>query len=252
MLLNARGDDAGEGAAKRQVAQAPVNSTLVARATGGGIELEAVGALVPDSGKGDGKQAARLDARAVAKVDLADGDARFVLKGPAQFIVKRYGKVLSSFDLDTIADRAPVISLTEDPKPNVRGSLTLSYKIEDDYGVIGAEANFERPTLNGKALKGRSLVEPPKMALGLPQGAGGLGEGQTTMDLSEHAWAGARVLMTLSAKDEGGNEGKSAPAELTLPQRGFTKPVARVLVEQRRNLIPVSYTHLTLPTNREV
>ena len=43
--------------------------------------------------------------------------------------------------------------------------------------------------------------------------------------------------MSLVARDEGGNEGLSDPYELTLPQRTFVKPLARAIVEQRRNLI---------------
>jgi uncharacterized protein (TIGR02302 family) len=38
------------------------------------------------------------------------------------------------------------------------------------------------------------------------------------------------------ARDEGGNEGRSEPFTLRLPERVFTKPLARALVEQRRNL----------------
>jgi uncharacterized protein (TIGR02302 family) len=43
-------------------------------------------------------------------------------------------------------------------------------------------------------------------------------------------------MMTLTARDEAGNEGRSEPFELRLPERIFTKPVARALVEQRRIL----------------
>ena len=42
--------------------------------------------------------------------------------------------------------------------------------------------------------------------------------------------------MTLVARDEGGNEGAAEPVEMRLPERPFTKPVARALIEQRRNL----------------
>ena len=42
--------------------------------------------------------------------------------------------------------------------------------------------------------------------------------------------------MTLTARDEAGNEGRSQPQELTLPQRIFVKPLARALIEQRRIL----------------
>ena len=43
--------------------------------------------------------------------------------------------------------------------------------------------------------------------------------------------------MVLSARDEGGNVGTSAPTEFHLPQRPFTNPLAKALVEQRRNLV---------------
>ena len=55
-------------------------------------------------------------------------------------------------------------------------------------------------------------------------------------DLSEDPYAGADVTLTLMAKDEAGNEGKSEPFDMRLPERLFTKPLARALVEQRRNL----------------
>jgi len=41
----------------------------------------------------------------------------------------------------------------------------------------------------------------------------------------------------LTARDEGGNEGKSDPIEITLPQKPFANPLAGALAEQRRNLI---------------
>ena len=43
--------------------------------------------------------------------------------------------------------------------------------------------------------------------------------------------------MTLSATSLSGKTGTSAPIEVTLPQRTFRNPLARALVEQRRDLI---------------
>ena len=43
-------------------------------------------------------------------------------------------------------------------------------------------------------------------------------------------------MMTLVARDEANNEGRSAAHELRLPERPFAKPLARALIEQRRNL----------------
>ena len=71
----------------------------------------------------------------------------------------------------------------------------------------------------------------------MPGGANGAGEGKTTLDLSEHPWAGARVLLTLSAKSVSDATATSAPVEITLPQRRFVNPLAKALVEMRRDLV---------------
>ncbi len=167
----------------------------------------------------------------------AEGELRFVLRRDAHLDIQRYGSTIARFDIVSIPDHAPTIALKDEPKNNARGSLTLSYKIDDDYGVVSAEARFANPIINAKPVVGRSLVDPPRMQLGLPSGTGGLGDAETTADLSEHPWAGARVTMTLHARDEGDNEGASVPVEMILPQRPFVNPLAKALVEQRRNLV---------------
>jgi uncharacterized protein (TIGR02302 family) len=43
-------------------------------------------------------------------------------------------------------------------------------------------------------------------------------------------------MMTLVARDEANNEGKSAPHEMRLPERPFAKALPRALIEQRREL----------------
>ncbi len=144
---------------------------------------------------------------------------------------------LSSDDLvyafNAIPDRPPTIALTKDPEPQQQGSLQLNYKMEDDYGVVDAKAVF---ALKNAADGKRSLFGPPEMALSLPQARVKSGVGQTTRDLSEHPWAGAEVAMTLVAHDEAKNEGASAPHDVRLPERPFSKPLARVIIEQRREL----------------
>jgi len=82
----------------------------------------------------------------------------------------------------------------------------------------------------------RPLYGAPDFALSLPQARTRSGAAQTTKDLSDHPWAGAEVVMTLTARDEAGNEGASAPTEFKLPERVFVKPLARALIEQRRVL----------------
>jgi uncharacterized protein (TIGR02302 family) len=136
-----------------------------------------------------------------------------------------------------IPDRVPVIELSKDPEISGRNALSLTYRMDDDYGITQAEAQFERiiPFVPN-ALPPRPLIEAPNFPLALPQARTKNGVGQTTKDLTEHPWAGATVRMTLVARDEAGNEGKSEVKQIRIPQRSFQKPVARVLIEQRREL----------------
>jgi uncharacterized protein (TIGR02302 family) len=113
----------------------------------------------------------------------------------------------------------------------------LSYRIEDDYGVTEAQATFARKNDTDADGEGpHPLFGPPDFALILPQARTRAGVAQTIKDLTDHPWAGAEVEMTLVARDEGGNVGKTEPFAFRLPERVFTKPLARALVEQRRNL----------------
>ena len=61
------------------------------------------------------------------------------------------------------------------------------------------------------------------------------GVGQTVKDSERRPLAGADVTLTMTAKDEAGNEGRSEPFNMRLPERLFTKPLARALIEQRRS-----------------
>jgi uncharacterized protein (TIGR02302 family) len=220
----------------------PAGSTLVVRSTGTAVALETKGGLAPPAPAKPAAGAPPAQPAPLAASDSAapasgETEQKRVLSADASLVIRADGSVRGAYRLVAIPDKPPTIALADVPRSNVRGSLTLGYTIADDYGVIGAEATVARPMVNGRRLSSRSLVEAPRIALSLPLGPGGLGDAETTTDLSEHPWAGARVELTLSARDEGGNEGRSEPVEITLPQKVFTKPVARALVEQRRNLV---------------
>jgi uncharacterized protein (TIGR02302 family) len=216
VLLHPGRPDAPEAVA------APINAILIVRAAGGDVGVETQGGLAPAPS---------------ANAPQAPGESehRLVLRGDAELTLKHAGATVGVFKIAVIPDRPPQIELTDAPHVNVRGSLTLAYKISDDYGAASAEAVFRDPSVEGLSGPSHSLVAPPNLALILPQG--GVGEAETTGDLSSHPWAGARVSMTLVARDEGGNIGRSDPIILTLPQQPFVNPIAKALVEQRRDLI---------------
>jgi hypothetical protein len=73
----------------------------------------------------------------------------------------------------------------------------------------------------------RVVKGPPDFSLVLPQARTKSGVAQTIKDVTDHPWAGAEVVMTLTARDEGGNEGRSEPFTLHLPERSTPASVRR-------------------------
>ena len=205
------------------IVSVPINSTLVVRSTGKlNLDLSATG----------GVAAAKEQVHAPAGTD----EHRFAVTGTGSATLRGAGDDLT-WAFNVIPDKPPVIELTKDPEQQQRGTLLLSYRLEDDYGVVEAKATFARKADDaGAGEAAHPLYGPPDFALILPQARTKTGVAQTNKDLTDHPWAGAEVTMTLIARDEGGNQGRSEPVSFRLPERVFAKPLARALVEQRRNL----------------
>lgn len=204
----------------------PVNSTLVVRSTGK-VDVDVAGS--------DGVVAAKDEAHAPAGTQ----EHRFTITAAGTATLRGLSDDVA-WSFNAIPDKPPVIALTKDPEEQAHGALLLSYRLEDDYGVTSAQATFARKdepaTAAAQGEAPHPLYGPPDFALILPQARTKKGAGQTNKDLTDHPWAGAEVDMTLVAHDDGGNVGKSEPFTLRLPERIFTKPLARALVEQRRIL----------------
>ena len=151
-------------------------------------------------------------------------------------VVRKSGHEVAEWRFAVQPDNPPKIAFLDTPTASASGALELSYSLEDDYGVVSAFADIvpvDNPDADTAA---RPLYEAPALPLSLPQLRTRKGNGQTTRDLTSHPWAGAKVRMTLVARDEAGQEGRSEPMEVTLPARRFFDPLARAVVEQRTNL----------------
>jgi uncharacterized protein (TIGR02302 family) len=214
----------------------PAGSTLIVRSSGGSLDVVAGGGVT--------------EVAPAEQAPKGTNEKHFTIAGDGTAHV-RAPSGQPQWKFSAIPDRAPTIALAKDPERQARGSLQMSYRIEDDYGVTEAQAHFAvRPnesTSDSKsdtsksdaakpAVQARPLFEAPQFALGLPNARTRNGVGQTVKDLSDDPYAGADVTLTLTARDEAGNEGRSEPFNMRLPERLFTKPLARALVEQRRNL----------------
>jgi uncharacterized protein (TIGR02302 family) len=184
------------------------------------------------------------------KAEGDDGLVEFTLtlKEPLSAAIEIDGHTVSKWQFALIEDTPPTIDLTGTPTTTPRGALRLTFRASDDNGVESAEArfalvegeerNFAPLAAEASAKVGADpLLEPPVMQLQLPRANAKQVEGRGTQDLSGHPWAGLKVRMTLIARDQAGQSGESERYELVLPERTFTKPLARAVVEQRKKLV---------------
>ncbi|NEU14005.1 TIGR02302 family protein [Methylobacterium sp. BTF04] len=198
--------------------RAPVNSTLIVRIAGHGeAVLTTKAGLKPLPGK-------------PPHADLRED--RFQLTGGvADLTIATGGAPVQHLVVETIPDTPPEVRRIGALEVNARGTFNLTYRAKDDYGIASAEGVVE------PLGAGRSLVPPPRIGLALPGDPSGETDTKTLVDLTDNPWSGARVRLTLVVKDEAGQEGRTPTAEVVLPARIFSQPLARALAEERRRLI---------------
>jgi uncharacterized protein (TIGR02302 family) len=200
--------------------QAPVNSTLVMRLRGTSSRPTIDARPIPKGGqpkfvKGDAGYEAKLNIAVNSHVSIRLGSHSY---GNYYFI--------------TIPDKPPTIAFTETPAAQQNAALKLSYKGQDDYGVVKAAARI-RPLDD----KGREIASAETLTVELPvPGTGRVVSDTVYRDLTAHAFAGSNVHISLQATDAAGQTGTSAPLTIKLPQRVFTEPLAQSLIEQRKTL----------------
>lgn len=242
MLADGARPELAVGGADGKPLQVPDRSVLIVRSTG----LAAGDLVLEIETGGSSRKAISADAPRTAS-DVAE--LRHEIRKAGKIRVLRGGTEVANWAIAVTPDQPPRITLTKEPERTARGSMKLTYKVEDDYGVASAAVKLAKTKAEDgdpatawartEVLKGPRLPleRPPPLPLRLP-GAGGKGsEAQTYLELGSHPWAGLKVTMTLEATDVAGQVGRSGTMEIILPSRNFENPLARAVVEQRRKLV---------------
>jgi uncharacterized protein (TIGR02302 family) len=168
--------------------------------------------------------------QALQAIDERNGEIDLALdltQGAASLLsLVRREKVVAEWPLQVIPDLPPQIEMAGEPKTLRRTELEIGFTGHDDYGVQQVRIEMARDGAEQTV-----SVDWPTP----PAGAGEIQDKQS-FDFTEHPWAGLQVQMTLVATDALGQTGRSAPATVTLPARRFMHPVAKAIVEQRRDL----------------
>lgn len=218
------------------VLRVPQASEIVVRLSGAkspGVDFLKANGAVPDK-----------SAPETLPLEEVDGDVhelRTSLTEAGTITVRNAGETLEQWQFTVIPDVPPAIEVVGEIETGADQSLRFTYKVSDDYGVLSARARFELSDTqeDGEGVKSPALltVTPPDFDLTLPTLAPKSAEQKVFQDLTAHAWAGLMVEMTLVARDQAGNEASSPKLVFRLPERKFTQPLARAVIEQRRKLL---------------
>lgn len=138
------------------------------------------------------------------------------------------GGTLAEWRMSVTPDRAPEIAYLTAPSRSERAALRLQYEASDDYGIEKIEARVQRLD--------KPEASPFFLELALPKSGASELDGTSYHDLTPHHWAGLAVEITLIAEDALGQKGESESLRTALPERIFNHPVARALVELRKQL----------------
>ncbi len=163
-------------------------------------------------------------------------EATGVLSGSGTVTIRNGEDILASWQIDMTPDLPPEIDLDGRPSVTVTRSLDVRYTASDDYGVTAAWAEIAPDGHDPENAKG---LPQPVIKFGLPLPITGdtrTVEDGSIRDLTTHPWAGAEVDLTLHAEDGATQVTTTEVHRMILPERRFSHPVARALVEQRREL----------------
>ncbi|MEM7059904.1 MAG: TIGR02302 family protein [Pseudomonadota bacterium] len=214
-------DRHAEGAAPIEL---PQGSEITVRVT----DLAVLPELAGDTGMGLGGFTSLGGGLSEATGVLAQSGTLTVSDGSEQ--------ALAEWQITMIPDAKPEIELDGTPEETITRSLSFGFNASDDYGVAAAWAEIAPEGHDPENAKGLPL---PVISFGLPLPITGdardIGD-VTIRDFTDHPWAGSEVVLELFAEDGAEQTGQSKPITLTLPERRFSHPLARALVEQRREL----------------
>ncbi len=171
-----------------------------------------------------------------AAVDKANFRFETTLASGKLLTLSQGGTMLGSWPITIIPDKPPTIAFARPPTATPRAALRLDYRASDDYGVESVKAVIRREGSGPGDAQGG--VPEDKIELELPLPGLHLKEAAATSyhDLSPHPWAGLPVEIRLVATDALGQTGDSETVHTVLPERIFRHPVARAIIDQRKEL----------------
>ncbi|MFQ5954670.1 MAG: DUF4175 domain-containing protein, partial [Kiloniellales bacterium] len=178
-----------------------------------------------------------------AKVDGTTHNLTVELTESAVVSVEQDGAGLGRWEIEVVADTPPKVEFLTPPSRTGRAALRIEYTAEDDFGLTAVGAVITRTDglpspkrSSGFAQAGAETSKAIELELTLPGRRLTQAKNVSFHDLTAHIWAGLPVEIRLQATDSIDQKGVSDPFRTVLPERIFNHPVARAIVEQRKQL----------------
>lgn len=139
-------------------------------------------------------------------------------------------------------DAVPTVSQNGELEVTPEGEMSLPFWAEDDYGIVAGSAEIRLDLASVDRRYGLGPEPEPRDALrsDLPLSYSGNRQAFGEIlreDFSKHPWANLPVHVVLQVEDAIGQVGHSDVLAFELPGRRFFDPMARAVIEARRDLL---------------
>lgn len=152
------------------------------------------------------------------------------------------GPTDTTWEITAIEDTVPTVALAGPIEADAMGELSQPFTATDDYGVDFGTATIRLDLAEVDRRYGLTVdpdpIEPLVLDLPMPF-TGDRSDFEEVLidDLSQHPLANLPVTIQLEVTDASGQVGVSEQSGLILPGRRFFQPLARAVIEQRRDLM---------------
>lgn len=147
-----------------------------------------------------------------------------------------------SWDVIAEPDQLPMIEFEGPIARGEAGRMEAPFAASDDYGVVGGTMEITLDLEEVERRYGLAMDPEPRepLVVDLPMSITGDRSAFSDViieDFSKHPWANLPIAASLTVEDAAGQQGLSVPQYATLPGRRFFDPLAKAVIEQRRDLL---------------
>ncbi|MXQ09337.1 TIGR02302 family protein [Alphaproteobacteria bacterium GH1-50] len=169
-----------------------------------------------------------------------DPDQSFEITGSGEIVIDGPGG--RTWQIEAEADALPEVEFDGPIVRGEAGRTEAPFAARDDYGVTAGQMRIALDLDAVDRRYGLSVAPEPRdeIVVDLPMTISGDRTDFSELvveDFSKHPWANLPVEVSLTVEDAVGQTGLSAPQNTTLPGRRFFDPLAKAVVEQRRDLL---------------